>query len=413
MSKFAMRQHCIPSNGGRRRPRRALSFAAASVGLVLCAVPLGKSFSAALLSGTGSPRTGFGSSPGGARHTTPMQGGMDIVLLPTRPEPDLRDSAWIWEYVLRDLKLFPVREPSSAGDGSTTKPVLSEIEAVPDGTLAALATPRGLRLRKAALAVAGVAAVTMILRLVTLRLDVWAHGAAALLMATPSTLVAAAAGAAAGGLHTLSGPDHLAALAPLALKTRGGAGAAFRAGVIWGSGHVLGQVLLGLGLLVAGRCGLVAILGARFGWAAERFAAGAVGAVLVLIGGMGLKEAREWQPEDGPTDDSEAPANGCESLSWTTLGTGVLSGMHPDALLLCLPALTLPTRLGGLSYLLAFGVGTLAAMGGFTAALHCVSQRLGQRAVGRISTVAPGVSVAVGVAIFGTALGIPLLGGLM
>ncbi|CAK9017173.1 unnamed protein product [Durusdinium trenchii] len=51
-------------------------------------------------------------------------------------------------------------------------------------------------------------------------------------------------GAGAGAFHTLSGPDHLAALAPLALRTSG-PGKAFRTGVFWGFGHVLGQVLLG------------------------------------------------------------------------------------------------------------------------------------------------------------------------
>jgi len=46
-------------------------------------------------------------------------------------------------------------------------------------------------------------------------------------------LAATLAGLAAGLIHVLSGPDHLAAVAPLA----GGRGRAWRAGFLWGLGH--------------------------------------------------------------------------------------------------------------------------------------------------------------------------------
>merc|ERR1712039_408415 len=128
-----------------------------------------------------------------------------------------------------------------------------------------------------------------------------------------------------------------------------------------------------------------------------------------------MGEAREWQEEDGAAteEDPATHASGSRTLTWKTFGTGVLSGMHPDALLLCLPALALPTRLAGLTYLTAFGTGTLAAMGGYTAALRSACKRLSSQSVVRVSMVASGVAVAVGVAICSTALGIPLLGGLM
>jgi len=254
-----------------------------------------------------------------------------------------------------------------------------------------------------------VAMATFLLRLGTSRLDVLAHGAASLL-ASPSLLVSAIAGAGAGSLHTLSGPDHLAALTPLAVRVRGGSGAAFRTGVFWGSGHVLGQLLLGIFLLSISRChlfsNLVSSLG--IGALAERAAALAVGLVLLLIGSLGVKEANEWQEE------AEQGVNGKEnSFTWKTFGTGVLSGMHPDALLLCLPALTLPTNLAAVSYLAAFAAGTLTAMGGYTAAIHSACRALGQRAVRRVSMIASWVAIAVGTAVCGAALGVPLLGGLI
>ena len=50
-------------------------------------------------------------------------------------------------------------------------------------------------------------------------------------------------GLAAGALHVVSGPDHLAALAPLAVHDRG---RALRVGAAWGMGHGTGVVALGL-----------------------------------------------------------------------------------------------------------------------------------------------------------------------
>jgi len=250
-----------------------------------------------------------------------------------------------------------------------------------------------------------VALVTRLLCLGTARLDVLAHSASSLL-ASPSLMVAALAGAGAGSLHTLSGPDHLALLTPLALRVRGPS-AAFRTGVFWGSGHVVGQLLLGMGMVLVGRSGIFSNLISAMGVGAfaEQAAVIAVGAVLLLIGCLGIKESREWQ------DDEEVDAE--ETFSWKTFGTGMLSGMHPDALLLCLPALALPTRLASFSFLAAFGAGTLAAMGGYTAALHTAARALGQRSIRHISMVASGVAIAVGGAICASAFGVPMLGGFM
>lgn len=48
----------------------------------------------------------------------------------------------------------------------------------------------------------------------------------------------------AGGLHTLTGPDHLAALAPLCIgRSRL---QSFSVGALWGCGHDAGQVIFGI-----------------------------------------------------------------------------------------------------------------------------------------------------------------------
>jgi len=269
------------------------------------------------------------------------------------------------------------------------------------------------RLCKLMLVMAVVAVVTALLRSATLRLDALAHVSANMLAPTGTTWAVVTAGAGAGALHALSGPDHLAALAPLSLKVRGGPGAAFRSGVFWGSGHVLGQLFLGLGLLSLGHCSAICNFAAslKLGAIAERAAAAAFGVVLMLIGGLGLKEAREW--DDSVEEAGAETASKSSQFCLKTLCTGVLSGMHPDALLLCLPVLALRTRLAGVAFLSAFGAGTLVAMGGYAAALHSACHAFGDRAVRRISVVSSGVAVVVGAAVCASALGIPLLGALL
>ena len=50
-------------------------------------------------------------------------------------------------------------------------------------------------------------------------------------------------GLAAGAAHVVTGPDHLAALAPIAVQDPGRAA---RLGLRWGLGHGLGVVVLGV-----------------------------------------------------------------------------------------------------------------------------------------------------------------------
>src|SRR5882724_6738261 len=56
-------------------------------------------------------------------------------------------------------------------------------------------------------------------------------------------MIAAITGLVAGTLHVWSGPDHLAAIAPLAARNRSGA---WLPGARWGFGHSAGVGLVGL-----------------------------------------------------------------------------------------------------------------------------------------------------------------------
>ena len=66
---------------------------------------------------------------------------------------------------------------------------------------------------------------------------------------------------------------------------------------------------------------------------------------------------------------AEAAAEGVRpgTSSLSTLVTGIVFGLQPDALFVILPALALPTKLAALAYILMFVFGTVAAMGSYTA----------------------------------------------
>lgn len=163
-------------------------------------------------------------------------------------------------------------------------------------------------------------------------------------------------GLAAGVLHVLLGPDHLAALAPMTLGRREGA---LRAGVRWGLGHAV--AVAGLSLLVLGLREALP-LEALSGWA-ERL----VGLSLVAIGAVALVRLAASRARG-----AEAPA----PSPHTALALGGLHGLAGSAHVLgALPALALDTRAATLGYLAAFCGGSLAAM----AAVAWGLARLGRR----------------------------------
>ena len=174
------------------------------------------------------------------------------------------------------------------------------------------------------------------------------------------------AGLTAGMVHVLSGPDHLAAVAPIAADRPARAG---RNGLMWGAGHTAG--VLAVGVLALQVRGLLPVA-ALSSWS-ERL----VGVALIAIGLWGLRQAllRHWhvhththagevhthihhhQPElrhEGP---------GAHVHTHLAVAMGALHGLAGSAHVLgILPALALPTPAGSMSYLLAFGAGAIVAM---------------------------------------------------
>src|SRR5687768_14060393 len=88
------------------------------------------------------------------------------------------------------------------------------------------------------------------------------------------------AGLAAGLLHVFSGPDHLAAVAPLAAAADR---SRWRTGLQWGVGHTVGVLLIAsLLLLIREQLPLEAI---------SAYSERLVGIALILVGGWGIRNA--------------------------------------------------------------------------------------------------------------------------
>ncbi|CAI9782001.1 unnamed protein product [Fraxinus pennsylvanica] len=183
----------------------------------------------------------------------------------------------------------------------------------------------------------------------------------------------------AGCLHTLSGPDHLAALAPLSIGRTKMESAAV--GALWGCGHDAGQVIFGLlFLLLKDRLHIEVI---------RTWGTRVVGFTLLVIGAMGIKEASEVPApcvalENGECDVGiyealENPSMGKKKIGFATFATGIVHGLQPDALMMILPALALPSRLAGAAFLCMFLVGTVIAMGSYTVFIGSCSQALKDR----------------------------------
>ena len=87
--------------------------------------------------------------------------------------------------------------------------------------------------------------------------------------------------------------------------------------------------------------------------------------------------------------------------------TGVVYGLQPDALLVILPALALSSASASISFILAFVIGTVVAMGSYTAGISQACSALGQRVpwvTGKLATLAAGLAIMLGCALGGSSL---------
>jgi sulfite exporter TauE/SafE len=183
-------------------------------------------------------------------------------------------------------------------------------------------------------------------------------------------------GALAGFVHVLSGPDHLAAVTPMAVagRERG-----WVSGWTWGFGHASGVVLVAM-LAVLLRDVLPPV-DAISAWS-ERI----VGAALIAVGLWALRRSTQMR--------TAAHAHGVVSHrhlhiesgpAWlrrlghphASFCLGILHGIAGSSHFFgVLPALALPSMAASMTYIVAFGAGTVAAMTAFAAVVGTTALRL-------------------------------------
>jgi len=193
----------------------------------------------------------------------------------------------------------------------------------------------------------------------------------------------------AGLVHALSGPDHLSAVAPLVVEERR---RGWSTGLLWGLGHSVG--VWGVGLVALALRGLLPV--DRLSSVSERL----VGAVLIGVGLWGLRWV--WLARSRADQASGAPHHHHlpARASLAALWIGTLHGFAGSSHVLgILPALALPSAAASLAYVIAFGLGSIAAMVAFSSALGLIAFRLtagGARAYLLLLATFSAVSIVVG-----------------
>ncbi|HVV84479.1 MAG TPA: hypothetical protein VHE35_15530 [Kofleriaceae bacterium] len=165
------------------------------------------------------------------------------------------------------------------------------------------------------------------------------------------------------GLRHAFEPDHLTAISTL-VSEGGGARRGAVLGAIWGVGHTVSLLVVGVILLVIG-----AVLPARV-------AAGFEGAVAMMLVGLGvraivraLREGRRGpvttHHHGGLTHTHAGPAHihvGPRVLAWRPLVIGLVHGLAGSGALTALVFARLPSTAARITYITVFGAGSVAGM---------------------------------------------------
>jgi sulfite exporter TauE/SafE len=211
-------------------------------------------------------------------------------------------------------------------------------------------------------------------------------------------MISAILGFAAGLIHVLTGPDHLAAVSPLAIENKDKAPLV---GFKWGIGHTGGVCLLG-SLALALREIIPMNLMSGF---SERI----IGIILIGIGLWGIRRAYynkihfHYHEHDG-NKHIHFHSHGKETSHETSqthfhthaaFAVGIMHGFAGTSHIFgIVPALAFTSRIDAVFYLLFFGIGTVTAMTAFAFIIGYFSKRLELKGTVMIQSMLAGFSAA-------------------
>lgn len=189
------------------------------------------------------------------------------------------------------------------------------------------------------------------------------------------------AGIIAAILHVLSGPDHLAAVTPIAIESKH---KVWRIGFLWGVGHLLGMLTIGMLFFMFKE---VIPVEAISGYSEQLVAIVLIGIGLWSLYKLFFKEKVHTRQHIHSTGDvyvhsqnhshkesghhSQTKSNANKS----SFSIGILHGLAGVAhFVLLLPALGFETQWESLQYIAGFALGTVVAMMLYTYVLGLVTK---------------------------------------
>jgi len=191
-------------------------------------------------------------------------------------------------------------------------------------------------------------------------------------------------------IHVVSGPDHLAAVTPLAISSKQ---KSWSIGMIWGLGHVFGMMLLGLIFLLIKNQIIIDSISA--------YGEFLVGLLLIAIGLWALFRLRKYHggkhghihphahgekvhihnhQHENQSEHSHEHIKTHRQNLFSALTIGIVHGIAGlSHLVALLPTLALPTKSGAIFYLIGFGFGTIVAMIAYAFTLGIITHKADEK----------------------------------
>lgn len=160
-------------------------------------------------------------------------------------------------------------------------------------------------------------------------------------------------------IHVVSGPDHLAAVTPLALSSKL---KSWFVGLFWGIGHVLGALAIG-GLFILMRDLIPVELISKH---SEQL----VGVILIIIGMWAF-----WRISRKDNHQHTYEISQSKTLL-SAISIGIIHGLAGVSHIIgILPTLALPTKADAIGYIIGFALGTIATMITYSALLGILTHK--------------------------------------